>query len=204
MSSRPPSPWLRRALIAAAALAVVAAAVWWFGRPKPIPVVLTEVGRGRVESTIANAAAFHAGKLSTGSEPFRPGILHRIDKNTTGILLIAKSDEAHWRVSLQFERRTVSKQYLAICEGELAKNEGVIDKPLAPVPSSNPLAGFGGSPPRQAMPEQASGTHEGAPLSGAHSWPRGQATPSQGSGAPSHAQTSGLSLKRWPGPQDSE
>jgi HlyD family secretion protein len=57
MSSRPPSPWPRRALIAAAALAVVAAAVWWFGRPKPIPVVLTEVGRGRVESTIANTRA---------------------------------------------------------------------------------------------------------------------------------------------------
>jgi HlyD family secretion protein len=49
--------WLRRALIALGILALLAAAIWWFGRPKPIPVVLTEVGRGKVESTIANTRA---------------------------------------------------------------------------------------------------------------------------------------------------
>lgn len=49
--------WLRRVLIGAAIVAALAAALWWFGRPKPIPVVVTEVGRGRVESTIANTRA---------------------------------------------------------------------------------------------------------------------------------------------------
>lgn len=49
--------WLRRGAIALAVVAVLAAAIWWIGRPKPIPVVLTEVGRGRVESTIANTRA---------------------------------------------------------------------------------------------------------------------------------------------------
>jgi len=51
------NPWLRRALIALGVIAVLAAAIWWFGRPKPIPVVLTEVGRGKVEATIANTRA---------------------------------------------------------------------------------------------------------------------------------------------------
>lgn len=49
--------WLRRALIALAVIAALAAVVWWFGRPKPIPVVLTEAGRGKVEATIANTRA---------------------------------------------------------------------------------------------------------------------------------------------------
>jgi HlyD family secretion protein len=51
------SPWVRRALIALPVIAVIAAVVWWLGRPKPIPVVLTEIGRGRVEASIANTRA---------------------------------------------------------------------------------------------------------------------------------------------------
>jgi HlyD family secretion protein len=51
------SPWVRRALIALPIIAVIAAVVWWLGRPKPIPVVLTEIGRGRVEASIANTRA---------------------------------------------------------------------------------------------------------------------------------------------------
>ncbi|HSQ10735.1 MAG TPA: biotin/lipoyl-binding protein, partial [Burkholderiaceae bacterium] len=57
MSSVVRSRWGRRVLIALAMAAVVAMAVWWLGRPKPIPVVLTEIGRGRVEATIANTRA---------------------------------------------------------------------------------------------------------------------------------------------------
>jgi HlyD family secretion protein len=52
-----PNPWLRRLLIAVLLLAAAAAAVWWFGRPKPVPVVLSEVGRGTVESTVSNTRA---------------------------------------------------------------------------------------------------------------------------------------------------
>lgn len=106
--------------------------------------------------TIANAAAFHAERLSHGSEPFRPGILHRLDKNTTGVMLIAKCDEAHWRVALQFERRTMRKQYFAICEGRLALDGDIINKPLAPHPETTqrmvlPVA----APPRQGMFKEA-------------------------------------------------
>ena len=84
--------------------------------------------------TIANAVAFHAATLSHGDDPYRPGIVHRLDKNTTGVMLIAKTDEAHWRLSLQFERRTVHKTYFAICEGEPSRDQDIIDQPLGAHP----------------------------------------------------------------------
>jgi len=106
--------------------------------------------------TVANAVAFHAEKLSRGEDPFRPGILHRLDKNTTGVLLIAKTDEAHWRVSLQFERRTVSKEYLAICEGVVRLDGDIINKPLAPHPETTQRMILPSAmPPRQAMFKEA-------------------------------------------------
>lgn len=106
--------------------------------------------------TVANAVAFHAKTLSRGEDPFRPGILHRLDKNTTGVLLIAKSDEAHWRVSLQFERRTVKKEYFAICEGRISLDGDVINKPLAPHPETTQRMVLPShNVPRQAMFKEA-------------------------------------------------
>ncbi|MCK4658510.1 MAG: RluA family pseudouridine synthase [Phycisphaerae bacterium] len=84
--------------------------------------------------TIANAVAFHAATLSHGDDPYRPGIVHRLDKNTSGVMLIAKNDEAHWRLSLQFERRTTQKTYFAICEGMLSRDQDIIDQPLGAHP----------------------------------------------------------------------
>ncbi|UCD29499.1 MAG: RluA family pseudouridine synthase [Planctomycetota bacterium] len=81
--------------------------------------------------TIANGLAYYANTLSKGDDPFRPGIVHRLDKNTTGIMLVAKTDEAHWRLSLQFERRTVRKIYLGVVEGDPQLDSDVINAPLA-------------------------------------------------------------------------
>ena len=106
--------------------------------------------------TIANALAFHARTLSHGDDPFRPGIMHRLDKNTTGVMLVAKCDEAHWRVALQFERRTVRKEYFALCEGRIALDADIINKPLAPHPETTQRMILpGASPPRQAMFKEA-------------------------------------------------
>ena len=106
--------------------------------------------------TVANAVAFHAATLSRGEDPFRPGIVHRLDKNTTGVLLIAKNDEAHWRVSLQFERRTVRKEYFAICEGVVRLDGDIINKPLAPHPETTQRMVLPSAmPPRQAMFKEA-------------------------------------------------
>src|SRR5512147_2189894 len=57
MKSTTPNPWPRRVLFGAAVIAALAAAIWWLGRPKPVPVVLAEVGRGAVEATISNTRA---------------------------------------------------------------------------------------------------------------------------------------------------
>lgn len=80
--------------------------------------------------TVANALVYYANSLSHGQDPFRPGIVHRLDKNTTGIMLVAKHDEAHWRLSLQFERRTIQKTYLAIVEGDPHLDRDLIDMPI--------------------------------------------------------------------------
>ena len=92
--------------------------------------IICHPAKSTQSGTLVNGLAFYAHSLSKGSEAFRPGIVHRLDKNTTGVMLVAKSDEAHWRLALQFERRTVHKTYLAVVEGELSLDGDVIDRPL--------------------------------------------------------------------------
>lgn len=92
--------------------------------------IICHPARGDQTGTIANAVAYYAESLSHGEDPFRPGIVHRLDKNTTGIMLIAKTDEAHWRLSLQFERRTVQKVYCAIVHGNPHFDGDTIDAPI--------------------------------------------------------------------------
>jgi len=120
------------------------------------PSIVCHPAHASQSGTIANAVAFHAKTLSRGEDPFRPGILHRLDKNTTGVLLIAKTDEAHWRVSLQFERRTVKKEYFAICEGKFALDGDVINRALAPHPDTTQrMVLQNHNVPRQAMFKEA-------------------------------------------------
>lgn len=64
------------------------------------------------------------------SASWRPGILHRLDRNTTGIMLIAKSEEAHWRLARQFENRTIQKTYMALCHGIPPQPTGLINAPI--------------------------------------------------------------------------
>lgn len=93
--------------------------------------IICHPARGDQTGTIANALAFHCqNNLSHGDDPFRPGIVHRLDKNTTGIMVCAKQDEAHWRLSLQFERRTVKKTYMAVVEGGPHLDSDLIDAPI--------------------------------------------------------------------------
>lgn len=92
--------------------------------------IICHPARGDQTGTVANALMFYATQLSHGEDPFRPGIVHRLDKNTTGIMLVAKTDEAHWRLSLQFERRTVQKTYLAIVHGNPPLDGDTIDAPI--------------------------------------------------------------------------
>ncbi len=96
--------------------------------------LIVHPARGKWNGTLVNALV-HYGKVngskwSTINGPWRPGILHRLDKNTTGIMLVAKSDEAHWRLARQFENRTIQKTYLAIVHGVPEFPANIIDLPI--------------------------------------------------------------------------
>lgn len=92
--------------------------------------LIVHPARGRWHGTLVNGLVFYGQKWSTVNGEWRPGILHRLDRNTTGIMLVAKSDEAHWRLARQFEQRTIQKTYLALCHGVPQLLSDVIDMPI--------------------------------------------------------------------------
>jgi 23S rRNA pseudouridine1911/1915/1917 synthase len=92
--------------------------------------LIVHPARGNTHGTLVNALVFHFGKLSAGSGECRPGIVHRLDRNTTGVMVIAKTDTAHWRISRQFESRQTQKSYLAIVHGTPELTSDVVNKPL--------------------------------------------------------------------------
>ncbi len=87
-------------------------------------------GAGQREHTLVNALLHHCPKLSGIGGKERPGIVHRLDKETSGCLVVAKNDETHRGLSEQFERRAVEKIYLALVAGKLRKNAGTIDETI--------------------------------------------------------------------------
>jgi 23S rRNA pseudouridine1911/1915/1917 synthase len=92
--------------------------------------LMVHPARGKWTGTLVNGLVYYGQKWSTINGEWRPGILHRLDRNTTGIMLVAKSDEAHWRIARQFERRTIQKKYMAIIHGVPELLADVIDKPI--------------------------------------------------------------------------
>ncbi len=92
--------------------------------------IVVHPARGIGSGTLVNGLVYYAESLSAGSAKFRPGIVHRLDKDTTGVMLVAKTDEAHWRMAQQFEHRKVRKTYVAVAEREMELLGDVIDLPL--------------------------------------------------------------------------
>jgi 23S rRNA pseudouridine1911/1915/1917 synthase len=88
-------------------------------------------GAGHREHTLVNALLNHCPTLSGIGGKQRPGIVHRLDKETSGCLVVAKNDDAHRGLSTQFSARTVEKIYLALVAGKLRKRAGVIEEKIA-------------------------------------------------------------------------
>lgn len=88
-------------------------------------------GAGRNSGTLVNALLAHCADLSGIGGTQRPGIVHRLDRQTSGCLAVAKNDIAHLQLSKQFAARTVEKIYLALVAGKLRRNSGTIDAPIA-------------------------------------------------------------------------
>jgi 23S rRNA pseudouridine1911/1915/1917 synthase len=92
--------------------------------------LIVHPARGVWTGTLVNGLVNYGKQWSTTGGDWRPGILHRLDRNTTGIMLVAKSDEAHWRLARQFENRTIKKTYMAIIHGVPPLLGDVIDMPI--------------------------------------------------------------------------
>lgn len=85
---------------------------------------------GNYHDTLVNALLFHVKNLSGINGVLRPGIVHRIDKDTTGILVVAKNDKAHAYLSEQFKAHSMKREYYALVHGNIKKDKGTIDAPL--------------------------------------------------------------------------
>jgi 23S rRNA pseudouridine1911/1915/1917 synthase len=110
---------------------------------KPPNMVVHPAG-GHWSGTLVNALLAHCGSLPESDKDsllindkkgrdksiYRPGIVHRIDKNTSGVIIAAKTAQAHFALGRQFEKRIVKKEYLAIVEGEMSFDSDIIDKPI--------------------------------------------------------------------------
>jgi 23S rRNA pseudouridine1911/1915/1917 synthase len=82
---------------------------------------------GNLRGTLVNALLYHCKDLAGINGVLRPGIVHRLDKDTSGVMVVAKDDEAYCQLTKQFKSRTVEKVYLAIVYGPFSKEEGLID-----------------------------------------------------------------------------
>ena len=97
--------------------------------------MMVHAGAGNSRGTLVNALLGRGEALSQANDPLRPGIVHRIDKDTSGILLVAKNDFAHAKLAEGFRLRTIKKTYLALVQGLLKEERGRIELPIARDPN---------------------------------------------------------------------
>jgi 23S rRNA pseudouridine1911/1915/1917 synthase len=101
---------------------------------KPAGMVV-HAGAGRHSGTLVNALLHHFGSLARGGGEERPGIVHRLDRFTSGVLLVARTDAAHRGLAAQFAGRTVEKVYLTLVHGRVKADQGRIEKPISRDPA---------------------------------------------------------------------
>lgn len=93
--------------------------------------LLVHPATGIYSGTLVNALLHHCGELSDYHEDIlRPGIVHRLDQETSGVMVVAKNNQAHRNLAKQFQKHHVEKEYAALVEGEVAFDEGQIDVPI--------------------------------------------------------------------------
>jgi 23S rRNA pseudouridine1911/1915/1917 synthase len=102
---------------------------------KPAGMVV-HPAKGNWTGTLVNALQFRYDTLSTAAGAHRPGIVHRLDRDTTGLLIVAKDDRVHGHLAAQFEQRAVQKEYLAIVSGAPERDSDYIEKTIGPHPTN--------------------------------------------------------------------
>jgi len=113
--------------------------------------MVVHVGAGVTSGTLVNALVAHIRSLSTMGGDLRPGIVHRLDKMTSGLVLVAKNDAAHRSLSEQFKSREVHKTYLALVHGRVAADSGQITRTVGRDPRRRTRMKAGGIAPREAL-----------------------------------------------------
>lgn len=102
---------------------------------KPVDMVVHPAA-GNYTGTLVNALLYHCGdKLSTINGVTRPGIVHRLDKDTTGLLLVAKNNDTHTSLSEQLKARTIKRGYVALVHNNIVEDNGTINKMIARAPN---------------------------------------------------------------------
>ena len=94
------------------------------------PGVVVHPSCGHQQGTLVHGLLFHCPTLTGGSSEQRPGIVHRLDKDTSGVLVVAKNEASHQALLQQFKNREVEKIYLAILDGQLTDGQGRINEPI--------------------------------------------------------------------------
>lgn len=92
--------------------------------------LVTHPGVGNRSGTLVNALVHRFGALSKGSAPSRPGIVHRLDKNTSGLLVVAKNDKVHLHLQNQMRQRRIKRRYLALVCGHMHSDSGTVEEPI--------------------------------------------------------------------------
>jgi len=101
--------------------------------------VTVHAGGGTTGNTLVNALLYHLDSLSGINGVIRPGIVHRIDKDTSGLLVVAKNDEAHVSLAAQIQKKTCKREYLALLEGVLKTDSGRISTLIGRSPKDRKL-----------------------------------------------------------------
>jgi 23S rRNA pseudouridine1911/1915/1917 synthase len=96
---------------------------------KPAGIIVHPAQRV-ISDTVVNFLLYHCKTLSDLNGPMRPGIVHRLDKDTSGVLIAAKNNDAHANLAEQFKNRKVKKTYTAVVRGVIPQDEGEIDRPI--------------------------------------------------------------------------
>lgn len=99
------------------------------------PGMVVHPAKGHWSGTLASALVHYFSELSQVGGIARPGIVHRLDRDTSGVMVIAKTDQAHMNLTEQFQNRTVQKEYVAIVLGSPDRDRDLIDHPVGPHPS---------------------------------------------------------------------
>lgn len=102
----------------------------WLAAVNKPPGMVVHPARGHWSGTLASAIQYRFGPVSNVGGPTRPGIVHRLDRDTSGVILIARDNQAHAKLAAQFETRTIQKEYFAFVAGAPDRDRDLIDQPI--------------------------------------------------------------------------